>query len=460
MPLSRRRRRVTDAFWSSRAGRHRQEPAARGRCAGAPSGRLARARRARQRARARVRVRRRAPAASRRRAPARRARARASTARPPARAACSAAPAPTRATAGDASFAALHGLYWLPLNLAAERPLLLAVDDLHWCDRPSLRFLAYLARRLEGPAGPAGGHAALGEPGTDPALLGEIAGDCRRARCAPGRSPGPAVEELVRERLGRGRRRPRSRRRATRRPAATRCCSRQLLSALAADGVRPTRANAGACARSGPRAVSRAVLLRLARLRPRRSTVARASRCSARTRGCPRSPRSPDSTSRALAAAHARRAGSRRDPAAGAAARLRPPARARRRLPRAAARRARAPARARRPHLLDAGGRARAGGGAPAADRAARRGVGREAPPRRPAARRCTRARPRARSPTCGARSPSLRTRGRRVQVLSSWAPPRCSWTAAAAAVHLREAYDLLNDPLARGLAAGCSRAR
>src|SRR4051794_15957890 len=48
------------------------------------------------------------------------------------------------------SFATLHGLYWLPLNLAARQPLLLAVDDLHWCDRPSLRFLAYLTRRLEG----------------------------------------------------------------------------------------------------------------------------------------------------------------------------------------------------------------------------------------------------------------------------------------------------------------------
>ena len=36
------------------------------------------------------------------------------------------------------------------LNLAADRPLVLAVDDLHWCDRPSLRFLAYLTRRLEG----------------------------------------------------------------------------------------------------------------------------------------------------------------------------------------------------------------------------------------------------------------------------------------------------------------------
>ncbi|HEX8101124.1 MAG TPA: BTAD domain-containing putative transcriptional regulator, partial [Solirubrobacteraceae bacterium] len=46
----------------------------------------------------------------------------------------------------DSSFAVLHGLFWLVLNLANERPLLLAVDDLQWCDRPSLRFLAYLLR--------------------------------------------------------------------------------------------------------------------------------------------------------------------------------------------------------------------------------------------------------------------------------------------------------------------------
>ena len=49
----------------------------------------------------------------------------------------------------EGMFARLHGLYWLTLNLSAERPLLLAVDDLHWCDGASLRFLAYLARHLE-----------------------------------------------------------------------------------------------------------------------------------------------------------------------------------------------------------------------------------------------------------------------------------------------------------------------
>ena len=76
---------------------------------------------------------------------------------------------------GDASFAALHGLYWLALNLAAERPLVLAIDDLHWCDRPSLRFLAYLARRLEGQPILVAATVRTGEPGTDVALLGEIA---------------------------------------------------------------------------------------------------------------------------------------------------------------------------------------------------------------------------------------------------------------------------------------------
>jgi tetratricopeptide (TPR) repeat protein len=55
------------------------------------------------------------------------------------------------AEAGDTEpSAAIHGLFWLVANLAGERPLLLVVDDLHWADDPSVRFLAYLARRLEG----------------------------------------------------------------------------------------------------------------------------------------------------------------------------------------------------------------------------------------------------------------------------------------------------------------------
>jgi DNA-binding CsgD family transcriptional regulator len=52
--------------------------------------------------------------------------------------------------ARDSSFAVLHGLYWLVVNLATDRPLLIAVDDAHWADEPSLRWLAYLSVRLEG----------------------------------------------------------------------------------------------------------------------------------------------------------------------------------------------------------------------------------------------------------------------------------------------------------------------
>jgi DNA-binding CsgD family transcriptional regulator len=50
----------------------------------------------------------------------------------------------------EPSFSAFHGLYWLTINLADTRPLLVAVDDAHWADVPSLRWLLYLARRLTG----------------------------------------------------------------------------------------------------------------------------------------------------------------------------------------------------------------------------------------------------------------------------------------------------------------------
>src|SRR5215468_6214255 len=52
--------------------------------------------------------------------------------------------------AGDApasEFAAVHGLYWLCVNLADRQPLLLTVDDLQWLDGPSLSWLAYLGPR-------------------------------------------------------------------------------------------------------------------------------------------------------------------------------------------------------------------------------------------------------------------------------------------------------------------------
>ena len=51
--------------------------------------------------------------------------------------------------APDPSFAVLHGLYWLCANLEAHGPVALTLDDAHWADAPSLRFLAFLLPRLE-----------------------------------------------------------------------------------------------------------------------------------------------------------------------------------------------------------------------------------------------------------------------------------------------------------------------
>jgi DNA-binding CsgD family transcriptional regulator len=40
-----------------------------------------------------------------------------------------------------------HSLYWLAVNLARSKPMLLVIDDAQWADTPSLRWLAYVARR-------------------------------------------------------------------------------------------------------------------------------------------------------------------------------------------------------------------------------------------------------------------------------------------------------------------------
>jgi DNA-binding CsgD family transcriptional regulator len=175
---------------------------------------------------------------------------------------------------GDGGFASLHGLYWLTGNLSAEAPLLLAVDDLHWCDRASLRFLAYLTRRLEGLPVLVVGSLRPSEPGADEALLAELESDPGAQVLSPGPLSPAAAGEVVRQRLGYGAE-----------PAFADACHastdgnplllNELLKALEAERVPPDAAHVGVVAELGPRAVSRAVLLRLARLSPDAVSAAR-----------------------------------------------------------------------------------------------------------------------------------------------------------------------------------------
>ena len=85
-------------------------------------------------------------------------------------------------TLSEPSFTLLHGLYWLCAHLASDRPLLLAIDDSDLADAASLRFLLYLAERLEdlpvmlaltlGPAPPSAAPALLEQVVRHPAAIG------------------------------------------------------------------------------------------------------------------------------------------------------------------------------------------------------------------------------------------------------------------------------------------------
>jgi DNA-binding CsgD family transcriptional regulator/tetratricopeptide (TPR) repeat protein len=175
---------------------------------------------------------------------------------------------------GEGSFAALHGLLWVVLDLAEDRPLLLAVDDLQWADRPSLRFLAYLARRIGDLPVLLLATIRTGEPDADEDLLDAVR-QAPAVSLSPAPLSAPAVGSIVASRLGE---RPEE--------AFVAACHtatggnpllvRELVAGLELDGTRPTARQAGVVRSVGPRAVSRTVAARLARLEPEARATARA----------------------------------------------------------------------------------------------------------------------------------------------------------------------------------------
>ncbi len=176
---------------------------------------------------------------------------------------------------GEGTFAVLHGLYWLTVNLCSERALLLVVDDLHWCDSASLRFLAYLARRLEDLPVVLVASLRSSEPEADQAILEELTSEPHAQVLMPGPLTVVAATEVVRDRLGED----------VETAFAEACQSstdgnplllNELLKALAADRVPPDAAHVHVVTELGPRAASRAVLSRLARLSEDAQRVARA----------------------------------------------------------------------------------------------------------------------------------------------------------------------------------------
>jgi len=85
-----------------------------------------------------------------------------------------ATPAGSEGEGGGDEFGVVRALFVLVRELAVSGPLLILLDDVHWADRQSLQFLAYLQRRLTGRA--VGLVLAMRPPaaGGEPDLLGRL----------------------------------------------------------------------------------------------------------------------------------------------------------------------------------------------------------------------------------------------------------------------------------------------
>ncbi len=166
---------------------------------------------------------------------------------------------------GVTSFAMMHGLFWLTANVCADQPLMLAVDDLHWSDAASLRWLAYLLPRLEGLPLVIVGALRPAEPNTDQHLLTQIMTDSSATllRLAPLSPAGSA--RLLRAVLG-GQAEQEFCDTCHAATGGNPLLLRELAGVAAAEGFTPTAAGASRVTEIGSRAVSRRVALRLARL--------------------------------------------------------------------------------------------------------------------------------------------------------------------------------------------------
>jgi DNA-binding CsgD family transcriptional regulator len=175
----------------------------------------------------------------------------------------------------DPSFAILHGLYWLCANLAAAGALCVVVDDAHWVDAPSLRYLAFLLTRLEELSAALVIATRPREAGTDAELLASVtsAPSADVIRLHP--LSRTAVVQLVEHALG-DVPEPQFVEACLRSTRGTPFLLRELLGALREGGIAPTAEAARHVERIGARSIGRSIHLRLRRLPDHAGRLARA----------------------------------------------------------------------------------------------------------------------------------------------------------------------------------------
>ena len=172
------------------------------------------------------------------------------------------------------SLEALHGLYWLCANLTARRPTVLVLDDAHWADAASVRFVEYVARRVRDLALLVLVARRTSEPAADARVWTRLAAEPGVDRLQLQPLSAPAVGELVRRRLSS----------APDEGFVSACHEATggnpfLVHELLADAgsIPPTQEAAGELLRRAPDTVARSVELRLAGLPPDAVALARAA---------------------------------------------------------------------------------------------------------------------------------------------------------------------------------------
>ena len=166
----------------------------------------------------------------------------------------------------DGLAAALHGLYWLTANLAELGGLVFLVDDAHWADEPSGRWLAYMAARVAELPVALVVAARPAEPGGTHGIIEALS---RGAAGATVLRPSPLSEQatttLVREMLG-ARAESRFCEACFRATRGNPFMIAELLGELGRAGVLPLDINVTRVEMVGPVALGSAALGRVARL--------------------------------------------------------------------------------------------------------------------------------------------------------------------------------------------------
>ena len=177
--------------------------------------------------------------------------------------------------AADPEYGMLHGLYWLTVNYVDAGPLVVSVDDLQWCDPASLRYLAYLVRRLDG-LGVLLLTAMRPRSGPQPGVIDEITDSPSTTvlRLAPLSADG--VASLLSARFGGGVD-PQFSSTVHEWTAGNPLLLRELIAAAVLRRIETTPAGARQVRELSPESVGRLVLRRIAPLGPRSLALAEAT---------------------------------------------------------------------------------------------------------------------------------------------------------------------------------------